>query len=100
MLLRQHRSIDSLTDVVKTQANTIAGLVSFMGAGGAGAAAGGFGAAAAAPGRRADAAAGGGAVRPPGKSGSGAVDDEDAIAEMVAYLDDEGVTPAPAVVGL
>lgn len=99
MLLRQHRSIDSLTDVVKTQANTIAGLVSFMGAGGAGAAAGGFGAAAAAPGRRAD-AAGGGGVRPSGKSGSGAVDDEDAIAEMVAYLDDEGVTPAPAVVGL
>lgn len=106
MLLRQHRSIDSLTEVVKTQANTIAGLVSLVGAGAAGS-----GAAAAAvpgPGRRADAAAGGGGRRRSSGnggsgsgSGSGAVDDEDAIAEMVAYLDDDvaPAAPAAAVVG-
>lgn len=100
MLLRQHRSIDSLTEVVKTQANTIAGLVSLLGGGGGEAAA----AVAAPRGRRVDAAAG---RRSSGNSGScsgsgnGGVDDEDAIAEMVAYLDDDAtLAPAAAVVGL
>lgn len=91
MLLRQHRSIDSLTEVVKTQANTIAGLVPLVGAAAAaGAGAGAGDAAVTASGRRVDAAG----VRR--SSGNGAVDDEDAIAEMVAYLDDDVAPAAPA----
>lgn len=80
MLLRQHQSIDSLTEVVKTQANTIAGLVSLLGAGGTTAAVGG--------GRRPLTRATGGTPTAGPRGGGGFTDDEDAIAEMVAYLHD------------
>ncbi|CAB1120191.1 unnamed protein product [Ectocarpus sp. CCAP 1310/34] len=96
MLLRQHQSIDTLTQVVTTQAKTIATLVSLVGAG-AGAGAGRDAAATAAAAAAAVANGGG------GDSGSGSgstarresssappnVADAEAIAEMVAYLDDD-----------
>lgn len=112
MLLRQHQSIDSLTEVVKTQATTIAGLVSLLGA-----AAGAKGAAAAATvaaatGTATATAGGRGGGRGRGRlpktrasgemptagprGGGGFVDDADAIAEMVAYLDDAETPNAAA----
>ncbi len=108
MLLRQHQSIDSLTEVVQTQANTISNLVLLVGGGGGGGGGGGVAeaaaAGAAAPDRRARVVP---ATVAPGAAttngGADGVDDADAIAEMVAYLDDDVAAPAAAaaaVVGM
>lgn len=99
MLLHQHRSIAALSEVVKKQADTIAGLVGLVGAG-----AGRVGVAAAAvpgqqEGRGQPAASSGGGGG--GNGESGGVDYESAIAEMVAFVDDSvapSATPG-AVVG-
>lgn len=95
MLLRQHQSIDSLTEVVKTQANTIAGLVSLLGAAGTTAATAAAAGMTAGERRTTTRATGESPTAGP-RIGAGFGDDEDAIAEMVAYLDDVKA-PNPAV---
>lgn len=84
MLLRQHQSIDALTEVVKTQAYTISAMVPLVKATGSSRSS------KASRERRAGAATNG--VRGGGggdRSGATEEADVEAIAEMVAYLDDD-----------